>query len=54
MQTVKVIADHEIERETGSRVVLLMPVSVRSLYGAKPIRCALGRLRCGLARSDVA
>jgi hypothetical protein len=53
MQTVQVVANHEIERETRSRELHLLPVTVWTLCDAQPF-CRSSRLRAvGFAGSDV-
>jgi hypothetical protein len=54
VQTVEVIPDHEVKRETGAGVVVFMPVPIRSLNDTKPVCSKPGRIGLGLARRDVA
>ena len=54
MQTVEVIADHEVKREAGAGELFFLPVAIGLLFGAKPLYGAPGRVGPGLTRRDVA
>jgi len=48
---VEVVADHEIEWKTSARVVLLVPITVRTLTLAKILGCtSCGQASLGPAR----
>jgi hypothetical protein len=54
METVEVVTDHEVKRESGARVVVFIPIAIRSLYETEPVYGPLGRFRAGLACRGVA
>jgi hypothetical protein len=53
MQTVQVVANHEVKRKTGAGELGLLPVTVYVLRRADPFGGAAGGGSFGLVGSDV-
>jgi hypothetical protein len=54
METVEVVTNHEVKRESRAGVVVFVPIAIRSLCETKPVYGPLGRFRVGLACRGVA